>query len=101
MPPSGHVLQNAILEECPSASGLSQCQRDVITAVLESPESVHTLWSIAGGGKTRTVACLLDLWRAQTQAADNDDMAWVMVPRQLLRVDIFNTVQESFQEGEK
>ena len=101
MPPSGHVLQNAILEECPSASGLSQCQRDVITAVLESPESVHTLWSIAGGGKTRTVACLLDLWRAQTQAADNDDMAWVMVPRQLLRVDIFNTVQEAFQEGER
>jgi hypothetical protein len=100
MPPIGHVLQNATLDECPSAKSLSQHQIGVISSILESPVSVHSLWSIAGGGKTRTMACILDVWRRQTIAVDKEEMAWIMVPRQLLREDLLNAVTESFQHGE-
>ena len=98
--PTGHVFQNASLAECPSAASLTRHQSDVIKSILASPESVHSLWSIAGGGKSRTIACILDVWRRQTEAADRDQMAWVMVPRQLLRTDLFDEVKDSFPHGE-
>ena len=100
MPPSGHVLRNATLDGCLSAERLSHDQIAAIMSILASPVSIHSLWSIAGGGKTRTMACILEVWRRQHMADDTEEMAWIMVPRQLLREDLLNAVTGSFPHGE-
>ena len=64
-----------------------------------SPEPIHAIGAIAGAGKSMILAYLLDMWRRGASAA-GPGMAWVMVPRQSLREDIFARVKSAMPPGE-
>ena len=98
-PPKEHVLEGADIRNCQSAQTLSGPQTAVIQEILSSLQPVHTIWSIAGGGKTRVLASLLELWSRQPKTIENNEMAWVMVPRQLLRMDLFLEMKANFNDG--
>ena len=84
----------------PEGSDLSAEQCMVVAKVLESSAPVHAIWSVAGSGKTRVLIHLLELWRRSTTAAESEGMVWVMVPRQMLREDIFGRVERTMAPGE-
>ena len=98
-PPEDHVLEGADIRNCQSARTLSKPQTAVIQQILSSLQPIHTIWSIAGGGKTRVLASLVELWGRQQKTLDNNEMAWVMVPRQLLRMDLFIEMKANFNDG--
>ena len=81
------------------AQALSKAQRDIVTRIARDCEAVTTVWSPAGGGKTLAMGWLLSLWGKQARSKKDNRMAWIMVPRQLLREGIFQSLKDIFRVG--
>lgn len=97
--PTAQRLQRASLEDLYAAKKLSEKQAAVVSLILASTRCVHAVWSIADAGKTHCFTCILAAWR-RSRRMDDDDMAWIKVPRQLLRPGLFEAMKELFEDGE-
>ena len=79
---------------------MSPTQQDIVTKILRSPHGLQAISSIAGTGKSLIMGHILENWSLQAKAENDKRMAWIMVPRLVIKTGKFEALRETFKHGE-